>query len=402
MSVLFTPVGKSDRKGLDPESEGAICHIIRNYTDIDTVVLYISDELLAEDAKDPFPEYIHTVRPGLHVEYAKRPDLVDVHRFDAFYDDFGSELTKISHESPDSPIYVNLTSGTAAMQSSLMVLCEVFHRKLIPLQVDNPQYNSSGNRCYEVQTKNFRRLIILENIKALIAQYDYHGARELATGVVSPESMQLIEGAVDRYELRSRQARKKLGHELSNELMGQTSPIGKCFEYLQYLSVLEKRAEWAGFVRGADPATVGTLLCLVDAFTEFDRTELVKSGTVAVLNVEYVQGDPELKKYFKSAMEARSADKYIGWFPLTDIVRDRSRLFERDVIDAIERIGGLQRTRNRFVHNIEAVDVNAEKLAADWQAVWHTLLKAAAAKAEEVLPPWDSYNKLNETIIRSL
>jgi uncharacterized protein YutE (UPF0331/DUF86 family) len=63
----------------------------------------------------------------------------------------------------------------------------------------------------------------------------------------------------------------------------------------------------------------------------------------------------------------------------------------------------LQDARNRFVHSYQAVDAGAAKsLVIRWENLLTPLLKEAAKKLGEQLPPWDSYDQLNMAVIAEL
>ena len=412
MAVLFSPVGDADRTGLDFENEGAVLHILRNYPDIDSAVLYLSADQVERHNKDPFDAYIDLVRPDLTREYIKRPQLTDPHHFDtAFYGDFSSAFSDISEKHSGQTVYVNLSSGTPAMKSALLVLVELGSHRITPLQVDHPKY-ASGVRVHEVPTENFRKLITIESVKKLVEKYDYPGARSLAKDVLEDDRMALIDGLVDRYELRTGAARKKLGF-MANEYIGSCTQIGKTFEYLQYLEVLYEKGDWASYLRATDPAVVNVLLQVVDTFTEYSREHLVKTEGTATLNVDIVSKNQVLSKIFaqdllkieQNVSRGKSKDIFLTWYPLRELIKESAEGLDPALFAMLRdsTLDSLQNERNKFVHSYQMiVAVNAKQQADRWKGFLYPLLEAAAIKKNEKLPARDSYGKLNKAIIAML
>ena len=391
-AVLLSPLGKTDWREAD---RGPVMRILVEYADITTAVLYLSAEMVDENQNTPFAEYINSEKPGVVCEIVERPELVDVHHFDVFYNDLGAILGRIHDENPDQQIYVNLSSGTPAFKSTLMVLAEISPYQIIPLQVDDPRYSPNDNdlgTVHVVQTQNFRRLIIVENIKKLVDGYSYIAARSLGEAVLDEEQMQLLDGLVDRYELRTGQARIKLG----TELIGSTSRIGKAFEYIQYLCVLKERQEWANYLRATDPAVISVLLCCIEAYTNYTALDIVVENTITFQD-EY-PGDNLLHELFAGGGYAR-------WHPLLTLLHhpEAGQNVPPQAIPVLNSLYGLQNQRNTYVHNYQVIHAGqAGRLVEKWDQFFSTLLNGAAEKMHKPIPPWDSYNRLNQYVITHL
>jgi len=404
MAVLFSPLGSGDRTGVDFKDEGPILHILRNYPDIEAAYLYLSAEELSLERKDSFIEYVNLVRSDITCTLIERPNLTDPHHFDTiYYCDYAKVLDTIASEHPGEQIYVNLSSGTPAMKSALMVLVEFGTQSVMPLQVDNPKY-STGVRVHEVPTSNFHRLVTVDNIKKLIDRYDYSAALELAQNVLNPEQLKLVEGLVDRYELRTGQAREKLG-SLADTLIGSNTPTGNTYEYLQYLEALYEKEEWAGFLRATDPAIVNVLLEVIDAFTPYSRQDLVSNEVTTALNLSKVTGDADLQRIFKTELDQYkgNAEIFIKWSPLKKLAQDHLEGSEPSLVNTLEPLATLQKSRNKYVHSYQIIDRSQVRMQVDrWREMLNTLFSASMKKANKNLPPSDSYRQLNAAIIARL
>lgn len=152
--VLVSSVGDTDpyRNGYD----GAICHILRKETEIKKVYLYFSKEMIrAEILNHRYTRAIKFLIPDIQIEiypktdkineylnleymkidtekvkeideYIKNEDklIKDAHKFDLFYKEFYQILSDIRDNEEDckSEILFNISSGTPAMKTSLLLI----------------------------------------------------------------------------------------------------------------------------------------------------------------------------------------------------------------------------------------------------------------------------------------
>lgn len=81
------------------------------------------------------------------IKIIRREDLVDVHHFDTFINEFDNILKEIIKDDNEE-ILVNVSSGTPAMKSALQTLATISDKKLLPIQVSTPKkaYNEE-RRC---------------------------------------------------------------------------------------------------------------------------------------------------------------------------------------------------------------------------------------------------------------
>lgn len=132
--ILFSAVGSTDP--ISGQHDGALLHIIRFYRP-DTVYLYMSKEICQLEDKDRRYTYcLEKLKEfeniSFEIKYIKRPNLVDVHIFDFFLDEFRSILTEIYTDEEDE-ILLNVSSGTPAMKSALQILSAFFEKPMRPI-----------------------------------------------------------------------------------------------------------------------------------------------------------------------------------------------------------------------------------------------------------------------------
>ena len=128
--ILFSPVGGTDPISLSNCHDGSLLHICRNYRP-DKVILYMSKEMLDYQEADDRYMYCLTRLDRMqnrNTEYAviERRELTRVHEFDYFYQDFRGIIREIYDELDDTDtLLINISSGTPAMKSGLLVLLRI-------------------------------------------------------------------------------------------------------------------------------------------------------------------------------------------------------------------------------------------------------------------------------------
>ena len=184
MNILFSPIGGTDpisKSFLDKEkkesvyTDGSMLHILRYYP-IDKIYLYMSKEILDNENNDyRYTKSINNLCEKLSknieiAEIIKRPELTEVQEYDYFYEDFTKELRRIydiesknlkqpqnSQEQDEIKIYLNISSGTPAMKSALLVIQHLGEHDYIPVQVSTPVKKSNkeiSKYPYEEYTDN--------------------------------------------------------------------------------------------------------------------------------------------------------------------------------------------------------------------------------------------------------
>ncbi len=284
MKILFTCVGKSDPLTIfenDVIYDAAYMQIVR-YHRPDKIYFYMSKEICEFDAIDNRYEksvmllnkYLNTKIEAYKI---KRPKLIDVQRFDEFYDDFENIINEIIEENgKDVEILCNVSSGTPAMKATLQILAALSKYKLIPIQVDDPtkgkwkrvdlknydldfywELNSDNDinedRTYFSKNDKFNFKIQKELLVNLIKSYDYEAAYDLVNSYkyrIDKNVIDLIKFSLDRYNLDTKEILKSPNKSLLPYLDEEQAKI---FEYGLWLKVKIEKGEILDFVRGIIP-----------------------------------------------------------------------------------------------------------------------------------------------------
>ena len=285
MKVLFTCVGKSDPLTIFENNviyDAAYMQIAR-YHCPDKIYFYMSKEICEFDEIDNrYEKSIMLLNRHLNTKIEtykiKRPELIDVQRFDEFYDDFENIINEIIIENgKDVEILCNVSSGTPAMKATLQILAALSKYKLTPIQVDDPtkgkwqrdvdlknydldfywELNSDNDinedRTYFSKNDKFNFKIQKELLVNLIKSYDYEAAYDLVNSYkyrIDKNVIDLIKFSLDRYNLDTKEILKSPNKSLLPYLDEEQAKI---FEYGLWLKVKIEKGEILDFVRGITP-----------------------------------------------------------------------------------------------------------------------------------------------------
>ena len=322
-TILFTPVGGTDPISASNCYEGAVLHICRYYKP-DKVILYMSREMLENQEKDN--RYLYCLERleklqnrTIEYEIVERRELSNVHEFDYFYEDFRAIIQNIyaSMKEGDS-LLLNISSGTPAMKSGLLVLQTIGEFPATLIQVATPEKGmnehihkgydvetlwdlnqdnlpDAKNRCKEITCPSLKKIKQEEIIKKHIEAYDYNAALSV-TETMKQEDVRKYRSII---ELASR--RVLLDFAGVDKIARQTgfdcipvkaSSDRKLFEYALNMDIRLKRGEYVDFIRAITPL-------LVDLF------ELVLKKQCGVDINDYC----EVKKYKKVSRRQWSESK---------------------------------------------------------------------------------------------
>lgn len=294
-TILFSPIGGTDPISDQNLHEGAMLHICRHYKP-DKVVLYFSKEILerhnmiGEDSEDTFKfclDELSKLQNRKEVEYERidRPKLEEVQDFNYFYDDFEIIIKELidKYKNEDTTILLNVSSGTPAMKSGLIVLqtmeeyrnCELVQvstpekkmnqykrsekpdvKTLWEFNMDNEE--NAKNRCEVISCPSLKALKYEHIIKKLIANYDYAAALEIAENISihSKRYIEFIKLAKNRLLLDFKEV-DKIAKNINYDCIPiKAGDKRKLFEYALSVDIKVKRGEYADFVRSITPLIV--------------------------------------------------------------------------------------------------------------------------------------------------
>lgn len=392
MKTLFSPVGTADP--ITRLGDGPMLHIVRHERP-DRVVLYLSQKMKGyQDRDQRFTTAIERMcesegRPVPMIELRDNPE-EQVFRFDYYISVYEDILKELSAENGEEPVLLNVSSGTPAMEQALVALGSFGHMRLKMLQVPTPrgdankqgdrekpetydldfmhEYNEElrrddpktrESRIIEVETPNFAARLTRDNVKTLVASYDYEAAFELACGCtgVSKDARHMILAVRDRINM----------HGARSESLFTEGTLAYNGDLLsEHLSVMEVRlaqGHWADF-----------MLLLSPAFSTLADEALAKHGFI---KDTILQKDDDGTPNYKLDWEAIRKEERVK--QVLDSCVNTPHTFSNDVriklLDefcpdkAIRRKFGKLRTaesrcRNKLAHSLQASDKQVlERLA---------------------------------------
>ena len=317
MRVLFSPVGGSDP--INRMLDGPMLHCCRVYKP-DVVYLYMSSKILEYENRDnrytiAIAKLGEKLNHKFEVIKIERPELIDVQLFDNFYDDFEQIFSMLEEKYPNDELYVNVSSGTPAIKSTLVINSAMSDRKINVIQVSSGEKKPMHDRdrqetydieeCWELDIDNegdeftdrtsliesprFLVKVKKDNIKKLISAYDYSAARALADDVreyLSSDAYSLICAADERLKLNYNGVVKELQGTDFDIVPEKNDEKRRVSEYLLWLGIVLKKKDYLSFIRGITPAAMAVMESAVKNKTEvgdirnYCKKVKTKSGTI--------------------------------------------------------------------------------------------------------------------------
>ncbi|SFR79457.1 type III-A CRISPR-associated CARF protein Csm6 [[Clostridium] aminophilum] len=282
-TILFSAVGGTDPISLNNLHDGSLLHICRWYKP-DEVYLYMSKEMLEFQNQDDRYRYCinklaESQNREIVIHEIERPELVNVQDFNYFYDDFKECLSEIIRNAGDAEILVNISSGTPAIKSGLLVLITLGELYCKTVQVITPtkslnehshkEYDvemlwelnednlpDSENRCKIVYCPSLSNIKQTEIIKQLVREYDYKAAlsaAELLPEEATKSYLALLKIACARLQLDNRDLNAQVNQYQMSGFPVKGDDARKYFEYALALDIKRRRGEYGDFVRALSP-----------------------------------------------------------------------------------------------------------------------------------------------------
>ena len=388
-TILFSPVGSTDP--ISGQHDGALLHITRTYRP-DLIYLYMSKEMCELEDRDSRYTYCLDKLKELcgmdfEVRVIRRPELVDVHIFDTFLDEFQQIITGILSENEECELLLNVSSGTPAMKSALQVIAAMSEKNKIPVQVASPKkaYNDSRedvkgeylvdlqwelnednaedyeNRCTVSSSINMAARMKKEIIRKHINAYDYVAALAIADdmeGFISEDAVRLMRAGASRLRLDRNTCDKLMAKDSYDIFPFKGREECRIVEYiiLQYLKL--KKDEYIDFVRGMSPLIFIAVIRIIEKTCGYDLD-----------NITYL--DPEMQKKgiftrkWKPAAESDDDVKAariivnVGKFVSNDEAYKLLKIIasdDKEVLELVKELREIEKLlRNPVAHNIASV-----------------------------------------------
>lgn len=417
--------------------DGSMLHICRVYQP-DEVYLYMSAEILALHKQDN--RYIYCLEKLAELQgremschIIERPDLHDVQVFDWFYEDFRQIIRDITAGLDESDtLLLNISSGTPAMKSGLLVLTTLgeYPCRLIQVRTPGRKMNEHRhedydiltlwdlnedneadfeNRCEEVHCPSLSLLKQEELIKKLVRSYDYEAARQIC--LLLPASS--TEGYRSLLELACMRMQLDLPalNKLDNEQEESFLPIKdarkeKYFEYALQLHVKQVKKEYTDFVRAITPLLVDLFIMILKHEGGLDVLACCQEGKMK-------WDENRLKNDYPKVLQVLDeAYSWCGGFRVSPVYSDHlmrlAKVYVKNekVVALIESLRGVEEAvRNTAAHEIVSLSEDKiKKLTGyDTEGIMQMIKEAFKYTGIGVSPiHWQSYEEMNERIIKAM
>lgn len=455
--ILFSPLG-----GMDPLSkdgrDGSMIHICRHYKP-DVVFLYMSKEIIENHKKDD--RYLYTLKELLKKQGKKlkliehydssslktqmdvsenqvnciliqRPELTEVQEFNYFYEEFGSIIKSIYSNKDDSDrLLLNISSGTPAMKSGLLVLAKIGEFDCENIQVSTPMREMNNkvfdydvqvlwsenkeenyaSRAKEEPCPSLLSMKYKEVMKKHIEKYDYSAALEIATSVEmiskTKDYVELLKMANYRLQLNYDEAIKIADGYKLNIFDIKEGEKRVCFEYALNLDIKLRKKEYADFIRAITPLIVSLFEKIVNFKLGIDINNFCQNDEWGnrVWDQGKLANHPEIKKALrgkfpefrgKYVLSIHLINMFYAWLPRSE---DVLWLTIRRLRKVEEKV------RNMAAHNMISVsdDDIKEELGFKTQDIMNDIKTCfyytdVGVKREF----WDSYTRMNREIIKRI
>ena len=435
-TILFSPVGGTDPISASNMCDGSMLHICRWYRP-DKIYLYMSKEILALHEKDN--RYIYCLDKlsewldwKYEYEIIKRPEMDNVQDFDYFYQDFRGIIKDIMSDMDESDtLLLNISSGTPAMKSGLLVLKTLGEFDCRAIQVTTPVkgmnehihrdydvgllweiYRESSeaieNRCREVQCPTLSMIKQEEIIKRLVAGYDYQAAIEIMSTMpqTAVESYrELIVMASRRLLLDFSGVDQILARDKRFMLPVKDSDLRKYFEYALSLQIKLKKREYADFIRGISPLIADLFEKILEKQTDiklkdyciqrpdkswrWDQKKLYGSDVYEILQREF-------------GSEVRLTDVYSS--QLCVLIQEFSK--DREAAELVKELRTVEQgLRNVAAHQIVSItdEIIKNTLGFTGKQITDRLKRAFGYAGINIRKEyWSSYDEMNNIILSEI
>lgn len=438
--ILFTPVGGTDPISLSNCYDGAILHICRHYKP-DKVVMYMSKEMLENQKKDDRYRYCldklcELQHRTMSYEIIEKNELTKVHEFDFYYDEFQKCIREIYQTMDDTDeLLLNVSSGTPAMKSGLLVLqtMEEYPAKLLQVstpvnkinehhhidydvvtlwELDEDNQPDAKNRCSEISCPSLQKLKKEEVIKKHILSYDYRAAITVVNTMPEKDTQ--------NYKSYLELAEKRLLLDLAsvdkiaNQIHFDCIPVKSSsermlFEYALCMGIKIKKGEYVDFIRSITPILVDLFELVLKVQCKIDINQYCtftrkKDGTE--------QCRWAVEKLNNTDVDKVLNDAFSGNFKYGDVysvhIKALIEHFSTDV-KLKELINNLryveEKIRNTAAHDIVSVTEKRieERTGFLPEKIIHMIQKLFSYTEIKIKKEyWNSYDSMNNEILKKI
>ena len=435
-TILFSPVGGTDPISNYNCKDGSLLHICRVYKP-DKVYLYMSKEILDIHNKDD--RYLYCLNKlsewqdwQFEYEIIARPELIDVQEFDPFYRDFKLLIEDILRTCDESDtLILNVSSGTPAMKSALLIIMTLGELPCKAIQVATPEKGMNehrhkdydvktlwdvykeesaenfASRCKEVICPSLSMIKQEEIVKKLVNEYSYQAALEVAETLptdITENYIELIKMAAARVLLNMSATDKILLNCNAYNLPVRDSNLRKYFEYALALDIKIRKHEYADFIRAISPLLTDLFERILEKQTDIklDNYCYIDKKNVRKWDFAKLSGTKVYDALTEDGRDFNKKDIYSS--QLTILITKFA-----NTPDVVELVGKLRlveaELRNIAAHQIVSVTEETVKSKFGFSANHiMEMIKMAFTYAGFNIKKeyWNSYDDMNKVIIKAI
>lgn len=436
-TILFSPVGGTDPISKHNIYDGSLLHICRHMRP-DKVIMYMSKEILANHRKDN--RYIYCLdrlaemqHREMEYEVIEREDLLNVQEFDTFFVEFKTEIEKIlATMEADDTLLLNVSSGTPAMKSGLLVLqtLEGYPAKLIQVNTPTRKMNEHEHtgydvellweldednttddmRCHEITCPSLYRLKQEGIIRQQIQAYDYQAALDVAgtlSGKAAEECSAMIKAAGNRLAMDFSEVSKSVAAIGFPKLPVKSSEDQKYFEYALNLEIKVKKKEYADFIRAITPLIVDLFEKILSKQCHIVVDDYcVVSGSVRSWSESKLKGTDILecldKEYESNGGFRCNSPVYSDHIRALILYKSQDASL-KELIEDIRTVE--KKIRNLAAHQIVTVTDDTIKKLTGFSSgqIMKRIKKLFGYTGMNIKEEyWDSYDEMNKEILRKM
>ena len=407
--VLSTFAGNTDpTRG---QHDGPIIHICRYYKP-DKIYLILTREMEERD-EEPYNIYERSIKENLK---GYNPEIIriktgikDAHHFDAYFEVIYNVFEEIKKDNEGAEVYVNITSGTAQMISNLIsYYIDATNINIIPIQVETytGQSNASSednktvdkyykvkeraeenldnnpatrtNRIIKPDLKKYSRVLIKNQIKKLVEQYDYFTSLELLKRDIfknNKELTSILEFAIERKNLNKR-ANDKLTEQglkkyeyISYYINYDNKLWYNIVDYFSLARIKEKSGDISGYILMLEPLVSNIYTFILENIMKRKLSSLFrvninnKNNGNMEYRIDINKLEPNLKKQIEKDMNIRELkDRGFVYTPIlisiikyylkNDTCKDITLNYFKNLSETFESI---KEIRNILAHTLTSI-----------------------------------------------
>ena len=439
--ILFSPVGGTDPISNTNFKDGALLHCCRVYKP-DLIYLYMSQWTINNEAADHRYSYCLTrlyesFGKALVYERIDRPELEEVQEFNFFYDDFRTEINRIMKTmDKDDSLFINISSGSPAMKSALLVLVTLGEIDATLFQVTTPEktINTHVHKDYDVETlwelnednlEGFEvrckpvdcpALVRLKNeelVKKLINSYDYVAALDV-TNMMAEKQTKSYKHLIEYANYRLKLAKNSMStiekeHKDVDFLPIRNQEYRDITEYALSLFIKKEREEYADFIRGLTPLIVRLFILVLKNEAGIDVLKYCNVGNnfcSVKWSLEKLESDDVGKSWLKLWKKHYKHELNGGYVNSESLCVLIKKNCSSDVFACADRLRDVEsEIRNKAAHEISIITEDRikklTKRSSD-EIISDIKLLFEFAGIKMTNDDWASYAQMNNCIIQRI